>query len=38
MELSYATFVLYHYGRRYIERVDKICSALCQSPENPRSS
>lgn len=24
MELSYATFVLYHYGRRYIERVGEM--------------
>jgi hypothetical protein len=24
MELSYATFILYHYGRRYIERVGKM--------------
>jgi hypothetical protein len=24
MELSYATFILYHYGRRYVERVGKL--------------
>ncbi len=24
MDISYATFVLYHYGRRYIERVGEM--------------
>lgn len=24
MELSYATFVLYHYGRRYVDRIGEV--------------